>query len=182
LSADVLKVGNHGNPDATSEEFASAVSPEIAVISTDKSVDADSANERVISALKDAEVLITQEYTRGILMTFDSQGELKISDPVPQKAAAQIQIKEINKDTQTVTLVNNGESADISRYFILSERGSEIFVFPDGTYMKAGATLTVACKGNHGDLIWDDKKVWSSKKEDTGILYDRYGNELSKKS
>ena len=31
LAADVLKVGNHGNPDATSQAFASAVSPQLEI-------------------------------------------------------------------------------------------------------------------------------------------------------
>ena len=44
LKSDVLKVGNHGNPDATGDDFATLVSPAFAVISTNTSVDKDSAN------------------------------------------------------------------------------------------------------------------------------------------
>ena len=182
LSADVLKVGNHGNPDATSQEFAAAVSPEIAVIPTDTSVDEDSANERVVSALKGAEVFVTQDYPYGILLTVDAGGKIDVSDPRPEGNSAKIQIHELDKNAQTITLINNGEAADISGYFIFSENGSEVYVFPDGTYMQAGETISVACIGVQGDLIWDEKKVWKTKKEDTAVLYDRFGNELSRKS
>ena len=182
LSADVLKVGNHGNPDATSQEFAAAVSPEIAVIPTDTSVDEDSANERVVSALKGAEVFVTQDYPYGILLTVDAGGKIDVSDPRPEGNNAKIQILELDKNAQTITLINNGEAADISGYFIFSENGSEVYVFPDGTYMQAGETISVACKGGQGDLIWDEKKIWKTKKEDTAVLYDRFGNELSRKS
>ena len=182
LSADVLKVGNHGNPDATSQEFAAAVSPEIAVISTDTSVDEDSANERVVSALKGAEFFVTQDYPYGILLTVDADGKIDVSDPRPEGNNAKIEILELDKNAQTITLINNGEAADISGYFIFSENGLEVYVFPDGTYMQAGETISVACKGGQGDLIWDEKKVWKTKKEDTAVLYDRFGNELSRKS
>lgn len=74
VSADVLKVGNHGNPDATSEQFAKAVNPEIAVITTDTSVDTDSANERVKKLF--SKVLLTQDYKFGIKITVDKDGNL----------------------------------------------------------------------------------------------------------
>ena len=74
MSADVLKVGNHGNPDATSEQFAKAVNPEIAVITTDTSVDTDSANERVKKLF--SKVLLTQDYKFGIKITVDKDGNL----------------------------------------------------------------------------------------------------------
>jgi len=83
LSADVLKVGNHGNPDATSKKFASAVSPDIAIISTDTTADNDSANQKVFMALQGADIFVTQDYLYGILATFDENGEIKISDPRP---------------------------------------------------------------------------------------------------
>lgn len=181
LSADILKVGNHGNPDATSDGFARAVSPEIAVISTDTAVDGDSANERVKAALSGARVLVTQYYECGILLTLDAEGTIDISDPQAGKSDAEIEMLKIDKNAQAVTLKNNGSDIDISGYFIYSERGSEVFVFPQGTLFEAGKTLTVACTGGRGDFIWEDKKVWNTKKDDTGILYDDKGNEVSRK-
>ena len=182
LSADVLKVGNHGNPDATSAAFASAVSPKIAVISTNTAEDADSANESVISLLGDAQVLVTEDYNCGVLLTVNAGGTIEISDPQPQKPNSDVEILKIDKDAQTVTLVNKGDDTDISGFFIFSEKGSEVFVFPADTVIKAGQELTVVCTGGEGDMIWNDKKVWNTKKEDAGVLYDRYGNELSRAS
>lgn len=71
IKADVIKVGNHGNPDATLDEFAAAVDADIAVISTNTADDTDSANERVISALGDAEIFITQNDLSGVLIIFE---------------------------------------------------------------------------------------------------------------
>lgn len=68
VSADILKVGNHGNPDATLEEFANAVGAGIAVISTDTSADTDSANARVIAALGDAQVFVTENDPIGVMI------------------------------------------------------------------------------------------------------------------
>lgn len=69
LKADILKVGNHGNKDATSDAFAAAVSPQAAIISTNTLFDDNSANARVISALKGADVFVTQDYAWGIKVT-----------------------------------------------------------------------------------------------------------------
>ena len=78
VSADILKVGNHGNPDATSDSFAKAVSPSIAVISTDTAEDTDSANERVLNALEGAGFYITQDARLGILVTVSAGGTITI--------------------------------------------------------------------------------------------------------
>ncbi len=80
LAADVLKVGNHGNPDATGEAFAKAVNPKIAVISTDTLEDTDSANARVQGALSDAAIYITEHFATGVKIDLSSE-EIMISDP-----------------------------------------------------------------------------------------------------
>ena len=180
FSADVLKVGNHGNPDATSEQFAKAVSPKIAIISTDTSVDTDSANQRVKSALAGARIALTQDYSHGILLGVGADGTIDISDPRSEALSKDIKLLTIDKAAQIVTIVNNAGQTDISGYMLLSEKGNELFVFPKGTILKTGQKLTIACKGAVGDLIWDDKNVWSSKKEDIGVLFDAYGTVLSR--
>jgi len=180
LTADVLKVGNHGNPDATSDEFAKAVSPELAVIPTNTAEDVDSANPRVKEALGNATIYVTQDYRCGALLIVQKDGSISVTDPKVESATAKLRITAIDKQTQTVTLLNEGKDADISGYFLFSEKGSEVFVFPKNAAVKAGKTVTVACEGGTGDFIWPDKNVWNDKKEDVGVLYDRYGNELSR--
>lgn len=80
VSADVYKIGNHGNPDATSEKFARQVSPLYAVFTTDTSKDKDSANKMVASYFKDATVLRTQDYVLGIQFIVNTKGEIYVSE------------------------------------------------------------------------------------------------------
>ncbi len=69
--ADVMKVGNHGNGDATSEELIKAVSPFLAVISTNTEDKPDSPDSRVMKLLKsrNIQVLMTQDTENGVLIT-----------------------------------------------------------------------------------------------------------------
>jgi competence protein ComEC len=182
ISSHILKVGNHGNKDATSSRFAKAVSPEYAIISTDTQQDDNSANPIVINNLKPAETLLTQDYIYGIKMTVDTNGQVSISDLEPIKATANMEVISIDNEGQTITIINNGETTDISGYFIFSERGSEVFVFPNGSIIDAGQRITISCNNSDvtGDYIWDDKNVWHKSNTDAGILYDYFGNELAR--
>lgn len=80
LYADILKVGNHGNKDATSDEFALAVSPKYSVITTDTTVDTNSASKRVKSALISSEIYVTEDYNGGITFTVLEDGTVEITE------------------------------------------------------------------------------------------------------
>ena len=69
--ADVLKVGNHGEGDATSNAFVNAVQPFLAVISTNTEDEPDTPDPRVLKLLNDNKVpvLITQDAEEGVLVT-----------------------------------------------------------------------------------------------------------------
>ncbi|MBQ6289679.1 MAG: MBL fold metallo-hydrolase [Clostridia bacterium] len=69
--ADVLKIGNHGEEDATSIAFVNAVQPSLAVISTNSEDEPDTPDPRVLQLLRNNHipVLITQDTERGILIT-----------------------------------------------------------------------------------------------------------------
>ena len=69
--ADVLKIGNHGEGDATSRAFVDAVRPSLAVISTNTEDEPDTPDPNVLKILKSWEipVLITQDTEEGILVT-----------------------------------------------------------------------------------------------------------------
>lgn len=69
--AAVLKVGHHGDDDASSSGFIYTVRPQIAVVSTDRDVAAGTPKPSVMRRLWDvgAEVLLTQKATCGVLVT-----------------------------------------------------------------------------------------------------------------
>lgn len=69
--AAVLKVGHHGDGDASSEGFLYTVKPQIAVISTDAAEEPDTPDSDVMSLLWNigAEVFITQKATCGVMVT-----------------------------------------------------------------------------------------------------------------
>ena len=69
--ADVLKIANHGESDATSDALVAAVSPSLAVISTNTVDEPDTPDPRVMRLLSGANipVLITQDSEKGILVT-----------------------------------------------------------------------------------------------------------------
>lgn len=188
VKADVLKVGNHGNKDATGEAFANAVSPLIAVISTDTAVDANSASGIVKSHLSMADVITTQGTELGVLLTVSRKGEISISypeRPAPADSAKGLSVTFASKADQTFTVENSGTTAvDISGWFVWSSKGCEVFIFPEGTVVEAGGTLLVACRkstmAEEADLVWQKKKVWADSKQDYAVLCDPYGNELSR--
>ena len=74
---DVLKIGNHGEGDATSRQLVITVQPKLAVISTNSDEEPDTPDPRVIRLLNDQgiEYAVTQNSESGILVTLKS-GEL----------------------------------------------------------------------------------------------------------
>jgi competence protein ComEC len=176
LSAGVLKVGNHGNPDATGESFARAVSPYVAVISTDTAVDTNSANARVLAALAPAQIYLTQDYTLGVLLTPDGGGNVFISNP--ERPVRNIDASILSADTgeQTIVIGGAGETLDLSGCVLYCDRSDATLRFPGGTRLNAGGTLAVTGAGGGGDLEFSSEdKPLSKKKANTVTLYDPYG-------
>lgn len=179
LSADILKVGNHGNPDATSDLFAMTVSPELAFITTDTQEDKNSANKRVIAALETvgAEVILSERFSVGALLTIAQNGAMNISNPLKSSAEERLMLSEPNRETQSITVYNTGESTvQLQNFFIFSERNSEIFIFPS-YLLKKGESVTISCEAA-GDLIWPLEKIFSKKKANPTALYNAAGELL----
>ncbi len=181
LSADVLKVGNHGNPDATGKLFGAAVSPSFAVISTDTTVDTDSANSRVRALLSSANVYVTEDCPLGVLLTLDGNGNPIVSIPDIPASGLQVSITALDSDEQTITITNQAETqADLSGCILYSESSGAVLRIPDGTVLAPDATLTISGSKGDGDLQFSgEKKPFSKKKKNTVIVYSPLGTEIS---
>ena len=179
---DVIKIGNHGENDATSEALIRAVQPRVAVISTSTAAEPDTPSTRVLAQLYAARVALyqTQDAQSGVLVTID-QGEVtaNLMDyndfPAVNKSVV---IADVDNEDDCIILRNDGKApADVSGWYIVSEKGSQIFVLPEGTAIALGGELTISSQSSKakGDLTWPDKKVWHKSKEDAALLYDVYG-------
>ena len=178
LKTDILRIGNHGNPDATGPAFAAAADPDIIVISTDRNADTDSANERVLSLFEGKQILITDESDMGFLIPLDGSGSAP--ENVRHSTELDLVIVSVDKETQTATIRNNGSDADLSGCMLFSEKGNELFVFPDGAFLASGASCTVSGENGSGDYRWPgEKKPWNANKDDPALLFDSFGNLLS---
>ena len=186
LQADVLKVGNHGNDDASGTDFLKAVSPKVAVISTNSADESDTPSPRIIRTLTDtgAEIAMTQKAQEGVLVVCRS-GSLNVEyttfPDLPEKIGG-VTVNKKDQANDSVTILNSGsDDVDLSGWFLFSERGGETFVFPEGSILKAGEEITVSSLSSKtpGDYVWQDKKIWHKSKEDCAVLYDVYGRIIS---
>ena len=180
-SCDVLKVGNHGENDATSEALLRQVKPRVAIISTNTVAEPDTPSERVMKLLNQQEATVyqTQNAPVGVMVTL-AGGEPKVSTLSSGELPARnqtVQLADKSAKKDSISLVNHGtEMVDIGGWYILSERGGELFVFADRT-LQPGETITITSQSSDetGDLTWPEKKVWHKSKDDKACLYDVYG-------
>lgn len=183
----VLKVGHHGEGDATSAAFVQAVSPRVAVISTNSVAEPDTPSKKVLKRLKQAGAQIAlTESTQGAVRVRASQGSASVEllswENLPALPAG-VALTAKDAEDDTVRIENRGsQAADLSGWFIRSGRGNEVFVFPEGSVLAAGAAWTVSTVSSPkpGDFVWQDKNVWHNSKADPATLMDVYGREVSR--
>lgn len=177
----VLKVGNHGENDATTAALVSVVKPQIAVISTNTMEEPDTPAPRVMKLLAQAgaQTAVTQDAPSGLLVTV-ADGRARVDamalGAFPMEENVRISGKNAKKDE--IRLINRGDRAvELTDWFIRSERGGEVFVFPAGATIAPGQELAVISRSGDegGDFVWPDKKVWHPSKEDMALLFDADG-------
>ena len=180
LRCAVLKVPNHGDDDTTSAEFAKAASARVAVISTDSQEKPGTPDPGVVRRLEAAgtTVVVTQDAGIGLLVTLEGGDATVKAVDIEAPPVSGPYIADVDPDDDTIALGNSGSAnVDLSGFSLYSDKGGELYAFPEGTVLSPGATLTVGTNSTDGnyDLLWDDKKVVNKKKTDTFYLYDDYG-------
>ena len=180
LNSDVLKIGNHGNPDATGDAFGALVSPSYAVVSTDTAVDVDSAHPRVLAAVSPAETFLTQYFPIGVLMTLDPSGGITVSNPADDSSPPPVAVESFDAKAQTVTLVNGSAAdADLSGCVLFSARTGAALRFPAGSTIPGGGRLVV---GSGGTFAFPKEDKPFKKKDNIVSLYSMYGSLLDERT
>lgn len=180
LRCAVLKVPNHGDNDTTSAELAKAAGAQLAVISTDSQEKPGTPDPQVVQRLEAAgsTVVVTQDAGLGLLVTLTDGKATATAVDIEAAPFSGPYIANVDPDDDRITLGNSGSAAvDLGGFYLYSDKGDELFTFPDGTVLSPGKNLTVGTNSTDGayDLLWDDKKVVNRKKTDTIYLYDNCG-------
>lgn len=178
----VLKVGHHGADDATSDALLTMIQPQVAVISTSTAEREETPAPGLLRRLRaaGAAVGVTQDSEAGVRVTLsDGQASLLSADwaALPETAKG-VRIADKDNEADILRLVNDGgETVDLTDWFVRSEKGGEVYVFPAGTTLAPGASLTLGTLSTDdaADLTWNDKNVWHNKKDDAATLCDAYG-------
>lgn len=180
LDCTVLKVPYHGRKDGSGEAFLAACTPELSIICCDTETDPDTAHKKAVARLREhGEVRLTEDTELGWYVTLEGKYRYISNAQIMAERTADLSLESVSVASQTLTIRNNGDDADLSGYYIHSDRGNEVYVFPTGTVLAAGESISVGCVGTDGDLLWKgETSVWHKSKEDNAVLYDRFGNVL----
>lgn len=177
LHADVLKIGNHGNPDATGKKFFQHVNPSYAVICTDRNTDRNSANSRILDMCTDCMVYITDETERGVLFEQNEDGTLRITDPVKKSAGEYDGLKLESCTEQSVSIRNSSDfTVDLSGCMLYSYKGNDFLLIQDGFLLSSCKSVSVTGKKGNGELVFDSKKPLKGDSDQAVVLFDPFGN------
>lgn len=179
---DVLKVGNHGEGDATSEALLRYVRPRIAVISTSTQEEPDTPDMAVLRNLHSAGATIyeTQQADAGVMVTIEGgqiEAQVMGYNALPE-LPANVRLTDREPEEDHIRVRNFGaQPVDVSGWYIVSERGGQMLVLPEGTVVNPGEVVVISTHSSAmtGDVVWPDKKVWHKSKDDAASLYDVYG-------
>ncbi len=174
-----MTTANHGDDDANSEAFLRAAAPEIAGFSTSSAEKPGTPNPATVAALEflGAQVCVTESCTGGVLARL-SGGETSVEWVNLPEPETGVRIERVEPGADRITLANDGAAdADLSGWMLVSEKGNEWFVLPEGTTIAAGGRLILGTNSTDDafDLLWDDKKVVHKSKTDLFTLYDANG-------
>lgn len=185
LRCDVLKVANHADDDTTSDVFARTVDAQVAIISTDSYEKPGTPDPGVVARVQatGAQCWVTQDATLGVevVLTDGTATAAYMNIEAPQ--APDILVSEVVAGDDIIVVESKAEvDQDLTGWYLYSEKGEELYAFPDGYVLASGQRVIVGTQSSEKerfDLLWDDKKIIHKSKQDYIILYDDEGRMVS---
>ncbi len=170
LPVDVLKVSHHGSQYATSAGFLSLALPRVAVISVGPNPYGHPATE-TLQRLGDIGAQVYRTDLSGTITLSDSAFFTYFAYlPLVTVPASDLHITTLSGQTtpEYVVLSNTGTGAqNLTGWTLVSIVGSQIYTFPDGYRLEAGAQVRIesytgAVHNPPSVLLWDTKAIWNN--------------------
>lgn len=163
VKADILKLGHHGETDATSDKMLEKVKPLYGIICGNEEENTESVTSEMKDRLDKYNVNTFYSDPLHISVDFILNGrkiEIEYNDNKEINVESSIKVSDYSRKHGNVTIENSGEEdICISDYIIVSYKERENYVVPDNTTVKSGESL-----------LLDTGKMW--KKKDKVLLYD----------
>jgi beta-lactamase superfamily II metal-dependent hydrolase len=185
LKVDVLKVGHHGGATSTTALFLHKVNPTYAVISVGEDNKYGHPDNLVTRRLdtNDIQTLRTDLYGNII---FNSDGKnvefvtenknIIINEQEKKTNKNNVEIVQLDKKAECVTITNHEQEAiDLTGWYILSNKGEQLFYFPDHYILEANQTIKIVGYGakDTGDFNWEEGSgIWNNQADDDAKLFD----------
>lgn len=187
LRADVLKVGNHADNDTTGQALIDAVGAKLALISTSSYEKPETPDPMLMERLEasGAEIYVTELSEAGIRVTMNEQGIYAEYAAYPNIGSVPetIYIVEIDPENERIVIENRSDSpVSLEGFFLYSDRGNELMVFPKGITVSANGKIVVGTRSSENidfDVLWDEKNVIHDKKTDVITLLDPYARPVA---
>ena len=187
LQCDILKLGHHGEKDATSIALLEKVQPKYGIITGNAKENPQSVNKTIKKRLE--EYGVHPFYSEGNQLSIDfisTKNNIKIRYFYDQHVESDVRIEELNIDEDYVSLKNNGTKAvNLSHYHIRSKKGEEWFTIPEGTMIRPNQEVyikTLDCdKEQQPSILWKEEDVWDDDDKEAVVLYDAHYARIDKK-
>lgn len=151
LKADILKLGHHGENDASSDAFLRKVEPQYALITGNEAENPDSVDPVVADRLKAHGIMPFYSEADGLALDFHSDGQSinwNVVEDAEIPSPLSLTISDVDRKNQRVTIQNTGsQAADLSGCTLFSQRGDEAYRFPMQTLLPPGDSIV-------GGLPW----------------------------
>ncbi|WP_421381670.1 cell wall-binding repeat-containing protein [Bacillus salacetis] len=182
LQSSILKVGNHGSDESTSQAFLDAVRPSTAILSHG---DESDLSDEVVNRLKENKVTMYSTNKSGDILAYTNGAFPYTINEAPftgddYPATGKLDITGLDLDQETVT-IKNVDNVDVlmAGWKLLSVEGNQTYEFPDYFVLKSGASVTVTAGRNAVDsppskLYWTGAYIWNNS-GDKAVLYDPQG-------
>lgn len=185
-SVDVLKVGHHGDGNATSAAFVQIIKPKLAVISTSSNEENDTPDRRVLDRLYTAgckTCVITQDFDDAVLISLDA-GKLSVENVIWSSVPARLKCITMQMDAENdrVILYNNsGKEVSLQNSLLYAKQNDKVYKMkdiniPPYSFFIIGSSKTT---GTIDYEIPGTKRIWNRNKYDVAILYDAYGRAVA---
>ncbi|MBO2517845.1 MAG: hypothetical protein CW338_11365 [Clostridiales bacterium] len=180
--ADVLKVGHHGDGNATSAAFIQIVKPEIAVISTSSALESDTPDKYTLERIRSSgcsKCAVTQDFDDAVMISLCG-GEVSVQNVIWSSVPGRVKCISMRLDAESDRLILYNNSSDpvvLDGYILYAVQNGKSFKLKD-VCVSPYSFYVIGSSKTEKEVDYrlsGTKRIWSKNKNDAAILYDMYG-------